>query len=111
MPLRSLAIAIIVFASTINLSCQKDKGPAFAKNNERDNCLLRIIFPYIEEQSPTPQEQSAKAEPPHWYTLPEWWLLILGIPTLADLLWQANETRRAGQAARGPFAQRARGQR
>jgi hypothetical protein len=35
-----------------------------------------------------------------WYAKPEWWLVILGFPTLIFIGWQAWETRRAATAAR-----------
>jgi hypothetical protein len=35
-----------------------------------------------------------------WYAKPEWWLVILGAPTLVFIGWQAWETRRAASAAR-----------
>jgi hypothetical protein len=34
-----------------------------------------------------------------WYATPEWWLAILGFPTLFFLAWQAVETRRAAEFA------------
>lgn len=100
MTFRFLAIAIVVLAWTINLSGQKDDSSTLSKDEERNRCSLKVIFPYIGEQATTPQEHSAKGETPDWYARPEWWLLILGIPTLGGILWQANETKRAAQAAR-----------
>jgi len=35
-----------------------------------------------------------------WYAKPEWWLVILGFPTLAFLAWQAIETRRTADIAK-----------
>jgi hypothetical protein len=34
-----------------------------------------------------------------WYSKPEWWLLILGIPTLGVLIWQSFLTKRSARAA------------
>jgi hypothetical protein len=36
----------------------------------------------------------------HWYRIPEWWLCILGLPTLVFVGWQSWETRKAAQATR-----------
>src|SRR5436309_722015 len=47
-----------------------------------------------------PNTGSAQNGSPKWYASPEWWLVILGFPTLFFLGWQANETRRAANAAR-----------
>jgi hypothetical protein len=57
-------------------------------------------FPLYITKTPAPHEQSAKTEPPHWYALPEWWLFMLGVPTLGVLCWQAQESRRAATAAK-----------
>jgi hypothetical protein len=35
-----------------------------------------------------------------WYEMPEWWLLILGVPTLIIVAWQAWETRKAAESAK-----------
>lgn len=35
-----------------------------------------------------------------WYQMPEWWLCILALPSLAFVGWQSWETRKAAQAAR-----------
>jgi hypothetical protein len=34
-----------------------------------------------------------------WYTSPEWWLVILGFPTIIFIAWQAIATRQAAVAA------------
>src|ERR1700733_8729015 len=41
----------------------------------------------------------AKQEPPSWYKQPEWWLCILGFPTLGLVAWQTWSTARAAKAA------------
>jgi hypothetical protein len=35
----------------------------------------------------------------HWYTNPEWWLFILGVPTFVCLIWQSILMRRSADAA------------
>jgi hypothetical protein len=35
-----------------------------------------------------------------WYAQPEWWLFILGIPTLFVIGWQSGETRKSANAAK-----------
>jgi hypothetical protein len=37
---------------------------------------------------------------PKWYRSPEWWLVIMGIPTLLFIGWQAYATQRAAEATR-----------
>src|SRR5437764_420353 len=48
----------------------------------------------------TPNTGGADNSSPQWYASPEWWLVLLGFPTLFFLGWQANESRKAGEAAR-----------
>jgi hypothetical protein len=101
MALIRLAIAAIaVVAWTISLAGQEDKRTSLPEQKEGDECSASIVFPYVGQQTAAPQARGTQAELPHWYTLPEWWLCILGIPTLGFLAWQALESRRAAQAAR-----------
>src|SRR5580700_9445529 len=100
MGFRTLAIAIVVLASAVDLSGQKDGGSTLPKGNERDRCSLKVVFPFVGEQESAPQESSAQAEPPHWYTRPEWWLCILAVPTLVLLYRQTNAAIDAARAAK-----------
>jgi hypothetical protein len=96
-----LAIAAIaIVAWTINLSGQDNKSPALTEHKENDERSQWVFFQYIGQQAPAPKTASADAHSPHWYTLPEWWLFILGVPTLFIFGWQAFETRRAAEATR-----------
>jgi hypothetical protein len=44
-------------------------------------------------------ETSHPQETPSWYKRPEWWLCILGVPTLGFVAWQTWSTARAAKAA------------
>jgi hypothetical protein len=102
MSVKGLWIASVVITSAVSLSCGDDKRAPFTKNQKADNGSLNAAFPYLEtaDQAPTPQASPADQESAHWYTSAEWWLFILGVPTLGVLCWQANETRRAATAAK-----------
>jgi hypothetical protein len=66
------------------------------------------------QQSPSPpQSQSGNQKAPaplprsdtnaassQWWKSPEWWLFILGIPSLVALLWQAQQTKLAAIATK-----------
>lgn len=41
----------------------------------------------------------ATQEPPSWYKQAEWWLFILGVPTLGFVVWQTRATASAAKAA------------
>jgi hypothetical protein len=48
---------------------------------------------------PAPQPHApAPDQPPHWYTSPEWWLFILGVPSLVIIGWQARAAKVAADA-------------
>lgn len=61
-----------------------------AKENDRPNLAEHngandaapASFSVVTNETGCPNENCSKAEPPHWYKSPEWWLCILGIPTL-----------------------------
>jgi hypothetical protein len=44
-------------------------------------------------------ETSYPQETPSWYKQPEWWLCILGVPTLGFVAWQTWSTASAARAA------------
>jgi hypothetical protein len=92
--------AIAIVAWTINLPGQDNKSSALTEHKENDGRSQWVFFQYVGDQTPAPKTASADTQPPHWYTLPEWWLFILGVPTLFVFGWQAFETRRAAEATR-----------
>ena len=54
--------------------------------------------PYVSNEIYSPNETATKREPPHWYASPEWWLFILGVPSLFVIAWQARATAAAARA-------------
>jgi hypothetical protein len=52
----------------------------------------------INNQTCSPNKESGDTQPPHWYASPEWWLCILGLPTLIFIGWQAKATADAAKA-------------
>lgn len=83
----------------ISVCGQGNKSTSLPKYDEHKTSVPQSAFSDRGKQSPAPQENRAEAESPPWYTSAEWWLFILGVPTLGALLWQANATKDAASAA------------
>jgi hypothetical protein len=62
----------------------KENGSSLTANNQ--------------ETGTSDENCAAKGSDP-WYTSPEWWLAIIGFPTIFFLGWQAVETKNAARAA------------
>jgi hypothetical protein len=95
MPYSRLAV-ILLFALTVGDPSQKDQRPNLSKDNSQNDASKSVTF--VNNETTTPQKESAQQESPHWYTAPEWWLCIIGVPTLIFVGWQAKETRKAAEA-------------
>ncbi len=84
--------------SMVGMSGEKNYGSNPAKYESSDN--RAPTFSAINNQTCSPNQETANNDPPHWYTSPEWWLFILGVPTLVFIALQAREMRKATEAAR-----------
>ncbi len=98
--IRVAIAALAIIAWTISLSGQDNKSSPLTERQEDDSRTQRLTFPFLGEQAPAPKTTSSDAESPNWYASPEWWLFIIGVPTLLVFGWQAFETRRAAEATR-----------
>lgn len=94
------AIVIIIFTSAVNLSGQEKNSPGLSKQDRNNQTSPTVEFTFVHNEASKPDAKAADPQSPHWYASAEWWLFILGVPTLAVLGWQANESRRAANAAR-----------
>jgi hypothetical protein len=93
-------LAIFLFASTVVLNPgQKNKRSDFPQSNADNQPAQAPLF-VNQVSEPSPNKKTADAEPPYWYASPEWWLCILGVPTLFFIGLQAKETRKAAEATR-----------
>jgi hypothetical protein len=54
--------------------------------------------PPVNNETPCPATR-AEPESPIWYKQPEWWLFIIGVPTLGFVSWQTWSTAWAAKAA------------
>jgi hypothetical protein len=89
--------AILALPVNSGKSGKKDQLSDLPKTNNENQGAPAASF--VHNETSSPDKETSKAEPPHWYASPEWWLCILGVPTLIIIGWQANETRKAAGAA------------
>ncbi len=87
------------------MTSEPHNSPTLAKGNPQTQAQGNAIPTQKPEQNCQPCNNPAKADDnsPKWYTSlkrPEWWLVILGFPTLAVLAWQAIVNGIAARAAR-----------
>ncbi|MGC1160370.1 MAG: hypothetical protein WA891_21440 [Acidobacteriaceae bacterium] len=91
--------AILLLSAVVPDPGKKYHGSNLAHHKGDDQSAQAPLFINQVSQS-TPNEKASNDQPPHWYTSPEWWLCILGVPTLVFIGAQAKETRKAAEAAR-----------
>jgi hypothetical protein len=94
--LKSLAILAVFIALGIDNPGKKNDGSDLANKNGENKPSPTISV--TNNQACPPDTDTANAKPPHWYTSPEWWLCILGLPTLIFIGWQAKAASNAAQA-------------
>jgi hypothetical protein len=76
-----LVVAVLFLTSTApHDSRKKNDGADLTQNNGKNEGSPASTV--INNQTCSPNKEATQTEPPHWYTSPEWWLFILGIPTL-----------------------------
>jgi hypothetical protein len=95
--LKGLAIFVLLAAGTIDNSGQENQRSNLTDPNSRQHTAPPVVLKC--ECSAQPNQQSANPKPPHWYTSPEWWLCILGVPTLFYIGKQARASKEAATAA------------
>jgi hypothetical protein len=81
--LKTLLIVAVLFTSASTTShdaSKKNNGANLTQSNSNDKGSPSVTF--VNNETAYPNKETSQTEPPHWYTSPEWWLFILGIPTL-----------------------------
>jgi hypothetical protein len=81
--LKTLLIVAVLFTSastTPHDPSKKNDGANLPQNNGSNEGSPSISV--VNNETPYPNKETTQTEPPHWYTSAEWWLFILGIPTL-----------------------------
>jgi hypothetical protein len=84
--LKMLAI-LALLALAVNPG-QKNKSPDLSQKDSDDNGTP--AFSFANNQTCYPNTETIKVESPHWYASPEWWLFILGVPTLIFVGYQSR---------------------
>jgi len=95
--LKRLAIFGLLLAIAMGNASQEQDRPKLAKDNGQQH--KGPLVSLVNNETCAPNTQTANTKPPHWYTIPEWWLCILGVPTLIYLIIQTDATRKAANAA------------
>ncbi len=94
--LKSLAVLTL---TVLALNPGKKSCDPNLPDNNCNNQRAPVVS-FANDERPCPNALPTQAEPPHWYTSPEWWLCILGIPTLIFIGWQAYATAKSAKAGR-----------
>jgi hypothetical protein len=84
--LKMLAI-LALLALPVN-SGKKDQRSDLPKADSDNQAAPTVSF--VNNETSYPYTQAANAESPHWYASPEWWLCILGVPTLIFVGYQSR---------------------
>jgi len=88
--------ALCVFA--VHLSGQTQKGAQPNKQSPYSEAQKPVTVTFVNNPTSDNHAQGAQKNSPDWYTSPEWWLCILGIPTLIFLGWQARAAKLGAEA-------------
>lgn len=90
-------LAIVALLLAVNNAGKEKNGSRQPSGDGGEKPAPAVSF--VHNETTYPNAQAPKTEPPHWYTIPEWWLCILGVPTLYYLIRQTKATRIAADAA------------
>jgi len=94
--LKQLMLLTIIFGSVAD-SSKKSQPPELPKSGSGNQGAQAIS--HVMNQASTPNKGASEAEPSRWYILPEWWLCILGVPTLVVISLQTKATANAAKAS------------
>jgi hypothetical protein len=89
------AIAPCVHSSSS--SAKKEQRSDLAKHDSDDNRAPAAVS-YVNNETSAPKQQCPCTETPPWWKRPEWWLCILGVPTLGFIGWQARAAKVSADA-------------
>ena len=81
-------LAILAFLAVPVNPSQKDQRADLPKNNSNVQTAPAVSF--VNNETSCPNTASSGTQPPHWYASPEWWLFILGVPTLIFVGYQSR---------------------
>lgn len=95
--MRSAAIVVVVLA--ISLSGKPSQRFNVAQHKSDDQGSPSTVT-VVNNEATSPNASNANDGRPKWYASPEWWLAILGFPTLLLIAVQAIQTRKAAVAAK-----------
>jgi hypothetical protein len=95
--MKPLILAILALALILPINPgKKNESPDLAQQNSANNGAPTVSL--VNNQTCPQNTDPPNAEPPHWYASPEWWLCILGVPTLIFLGWQGRAAKIGAEA-------------
>jgi hypothetical protein len=59
---------------------------------------VAVLVVFVNNTRAYASEDACQNQTPHWYASPEWWLVIVAIPTLIFIWYQTRETAHAAKA-------------
>lgn len=90
---------LIFLLCAVGLSREPNKSANVAKNKS-DNQPAASTVTLVNNEASAPDTKRAENHAPPWYASPEWWLVILGFPTLFFIGVQSVLSRRSADAAK-----------
>jgi hypothetical protein len=87
-------IAVMILFVAVSLFCTDNHSSKVV--DKKSDAQMPSALTSPNNQTSTPNTNCTNDGPPKWYASPEWWLVILGFPTLFFIGWQAKELRSGG---------------
>jgi hypothetical protein len=80
--LRTLLVVAVLFTTSTapHDAGKKNDGANLTQSNSNNEPSPSVSF--VNNETAYPNKEPTQTESPHWYASPEWWLFILGIPSL-----------------------------
>src|SRR6202795_1394646 len=92
----AISTVAVLCVTALLLSSQTEHGAETDKNSSDPKGCLTIAL--VNNSCGDSHTDSAKNNSPHWYATPEWWLVIVAVPSIILIWYQARETARAARA-------------
>lgn len=94
--MNALAVVVLLLSLAAYSLANKQKRSDLPQNNGVHDAVSGSFYAYNE--TARPNQKSANNESPVWWKRPEWWLFVLGVPTLGFVGWQAKTTASSAKA-------------
>jgi hypothetical protein len=85
-------LAILTLMSVLAVHCPAQKQDRSSLAQDETDKQPAPAASSVDKGTSAPNQKCTDTETPPWWKSPEWWLCILGIPTLIFIGWQARAT-------------------